>query len=377
MKLYEYMAKERLAGAGIPIPRGRLAKSPEEAAAIAADLGPVAVKAQVLTGGRGKAGGIRMAETPEAARQAASDILGMDIKGYKVESVYIEEKLTIDREFYLSVAVDSSAKKPLIIASAHGGVNIEDVPEKEIVRLHVSMQWGVKPYVGKVIARQLGMTGQQIRAFSDLLIKVYSVFRSHDAELVEINPLALIGDRLVAADARLNVDDDALFRHQDLPRVSEATLLEQRIREIGLNYVELDGDIAVMANGAGITMATLDVLQKYGGRPMNFLDAGGGASSEPMAKALEVLVSTNPKAIFINIFGGITRCDDVAQAIISARESVGIPMPLVVRLMGTNEELGVQMLAAAGIHAFKSMEEAAVEAVRVAAGRGWQVGDHR
>lgn len=367
MKLYEYMAKEVLAGAGVPVPRGHLALTPAEAEAAARELGPVAVKAQVLVGGRGKAGGIRLVETPAEARRAAEAILGMSIKGCAVEKVYVEEKLAIDRELYLSVTVDASAKKPLVIASASGGVNIEDVPEKEIVRQHIPVQWGLLPYVGREIARRLGLAGNLLKGFSDLLTRLYSVFTSYDAELVEVNPLAVVGDRFVAADARLNVDDDALFRHPDLPRVSEATPLEQRVRELGLNYVQLDGDIAVMANGAGITMATLDVLQHYGGRPMNFLDAGGGAAAEPMAKALEVLVSTGPKVIFINIFGGITRCDDVAQAIISARETVGIPMPLVVRLVGTNEEQGVRMLAAAGIRAFRSMDEAAAEAVRLAA----------
>lgn len=367
VKLYEYMAKEVLARAGVPVPRGRLVLTPQEAEDVARELGPVAVKAQVLVGGRGKAGGIKLAQTPEEARQAAAAILGMDIKGYTVERVYVEERLAIDRELYLSVTVDASAKKPLVIASALGGMNIEEVPEKEIVRQHIPVQWGILPYMGREIARRLGLTGTPMKTFSELLTKLYTVFTTYDAELVEVNPVAMIGERLVAADARLNVDDDALFRHPNLPRVSEATPLEQRVRELGLNYVQLDGDIAVMANGAGITMATLDVLQHYGGRPMNFLDAGGGAAAEPMAKALEVLVSTGPKVIFINIFGGITRCDDVAQAIISARERVGIPMPLVVRLVGTNEEQGVRMLAAAGIRAFRSMDEAAAEAVRLAA----------
>ncbi len=368
MKLYEYLAKEVLSQKGIPVPPGRLARTPDEAAAAARELGPVAVKAQVLVGGRGKAGGIRLADNPEEARRAAADILGMTIRGYRVESVYVEQKLAIDREFYLAVTVDAGAKKPLVIASARGGVDIEEVPEKEIVRLHVPPQWGLMPYAARELARRLGLAGPVAREVVEIAIKLYEIFREYDAELVEINPLAVCAGCVVAADARLNVDDDALFRHPQLPRVVDATPLERRVRELGLAFVELDGDIAVMANGAGITMATLDVLQRFGGRPMNFLDVGGGAAAEPMARALEVLVSTRPRVILINIFGGITRCDDVAQAIITARDTVGIPMPLVVRLAGTNVDRAVAMLEERGISAFNSMEDAAARAVALAAG---------
>ncbi len=375
MKLYEYMAKGVLASYGVPVPAGRVADSPEAAAGAAGEFGPVAVKAQVLVGGRGKAGGIRLAETPEQAREAAAAILGMNLKGYTVEKVYVEQKLAIERELYLSIAIDAAAKKPLVIASAHGGMNIEDVPEKDIVRQHIPIRWGLMPFHTRELARRLGLTGDLARQFGDMVLKLFTVFRRTDAELVEVNPLAVCRDaaapgglRLVAADARLNVDDDALFRHPDLPRTVEASPVERRVRELGLAYVELEGDIAVMANGAGITMATLDVLQHYGGRPMNFLDAGGGAAAEPMAKALEVLVSTGPKVIFVNIFGGITRCDEVARAILAARDAVGIPMPLVVRLVGTNEEEGVRLLADQGIQAFRSMDEAARRAVSLAGG---------
>lgn len=375
MKLYEHMAKGVLASYGIPVPRGRLCRSPEEAARVAADIGPVAIKAQVLVGGRGKAGGIRLATTPEEAGAAAQAILGMNLKGYTVHEVYVEEKLEIQQEFYISIAVDPSAKRPLVIASAQGGVNIEDVPAKEIVRLHIPVRWGLMPFATRELARRLGLTGPVARQFSEIALKLFTVFRRYDAELVEVNPLVLVGDSLKAADARLNVDDDALFRHPDLPRVREATELERRVRELGLSFVELDGNIAVMANGAGITMATLDTLQHFGGQPMNFLDAGGGAAAEPMADALEALVSTGPRVILINIFGGITRCDEVARAILAARERVGIPMPLVVRLVGTNEAQGVELLSEHGIRAFRSMEEAARHAVAQAqalAGAGTQ-----
>ncbi|MBX5464622.1 MAG: ADP-forming succinate--CoA ligase subunit beta [Clostridia bacterium] len=358
MKLYEYMAKDVLRENGLPVPPGRLARTPEEAEAAARVLGPCVIKAQVLVGGRGKAGGVKPAHTPEEARTRASEILGMNLKGYVVESVYVESMLGIDQEFYLGITMDNAGKRPLLIASASGGMEIEEVPERAIVRQPIPVEWGLMPYATRWVANRLGLSGGLARQFGEIALKLYDIFHRYDAELVEINPLVRTGDRLVAADARLNVDDDALYRHPELPRTSEATELERRVRELGLAYVELDGDIAVMANGAGITMATLDVLQRYGGRPMNFLDAGGGASAEPMAEALKVLVSTRPKAIFINIFGGITRCDDVAQAVITARREVGISMPMVVRLVGTNEEKGVEMLRGEGIQAYRSMEEA-------------------
>ncbi|HEY8450025.1 MAG TPA: ADP-forming succinate--CoA ligase subunit beta [Bacillota bacterium] len=368
MKLFEFMAKDVFRQADIPVPRGRVARTPDEAATIAAELGEVAVKAQVLAGGRGKAGGIKFAATPDEARQRAAELLGSQIQGYTVEQVLVEEKLKIEAELYVAVTFDAGSGRPLIIASARGGVNIEEVPERDIVKRPVDIKWGLEPYAARAIASRLELRPELVRPFSDVLVKLYRLFRRHDAELVEINPLVVTGGRLVAADGRFNVDDEALFRQPDLPRVSEATPLEQRVREIGLSYVELDGEIAVMANGAGITMATIDVLARYGGRAMNFLDAGGGAAVEPMAKAIGVLVSTRPKAILVNIFGGITRCDDVARAILAVKEQQGIPVPLVVRLVGTNEEEGVRLLQEAGIQAYRSMDEAAERVVALAKG---------
>ncbi|MBX6722704.1 MAG: ADP-forming succinate--CoA ligase subunit beta, partial [Dactylosporangium sp.] len=306
------------------------------------------------------------ADTPEAARAAAQAILGMDLKGYTVESVYCEAKLDITKELYLGIAVDAAAKKPVVITSASGGMDIEEVPEKAIVRMHVPVPWGLQPFMAHQLARRVGLSGNLARQYADIVCKLWKVFDTKDAELAEINPLAVSGDRVVAADARLNVDDEALFRHPELPRVSEATPLEAKVRELGLAFVQLDGDIAVMANGAGITMGTLDALKKYGGSPMNFLDAGGGSASGPTAKALALLVETGPKAVLINIFGGITRCDEVAKAIVQVKREVGIPMPLVVRLVGTNEEEGRAILEAEGIHAFRSMDEAAARVVQLA-----------
>jgi succinyl-CoA synthetase beta subunit len=366
VKLYEYLAKQVLAEAGVPIPPGRVVDRPEEAREAVAAIGPAALKAQVLVGGRGKAGGIKFAETPEEAPAVAASILGMNLKGYVVERLYAEAKLAIERELYISVTTDRAARKPLVMVSAQGGMEIEDVDDRAILRRHVDPRVGVLPYFGREIAHDLGLQGAVFREMADLVERLYRVYVAYDAELVEINPLAVVNGHLVAADARLNIDDSALYRHQNLPTVVEGSDTERRVREIGLAFVELDGDIAVMANGAGMAMATLDAIQHFGGRPMNFLDAGGGASVEPMAEALGVLVSMHPKVIFVNIFGGITRCDDVANAILTVKRTRGIPVPLVVRLSGTNEEAGVRLLTEAGIPAHAQMATAAEEAVRLA-----------
>jgi succinyl-CoA synthetase beta subunit len=371
MKLYEYLAKGVLRESGIPVAPGDVADTPAQARAVAERIGEAAVKAQVLVGGRGKAGGIKFGRTPDEVEAAAKAILGMDLKGYTVERVYVEGKLDVERELYVSVSTDRAAKKPLIMASAKGGVEIEEVADEDIVRRHVDITVGAYPYVGREIALAMGLGGKTAGQFADIVARLYDIYRRYDAELVEINPLVIRPDQsIVAADARLNVDEAAEYRHPDLPVVEEGTERELRVREIGLAYVELDGDIAIMANGAGMAMATLDAIQFYGGRPANFLDAGGGASVEPTAQALEVLVSMHPKAIFINIFGGITRCDDVARALLQVRDTRGIPVPLVVRLAGTNEEAGVDMLRDAGIDAYRDMGPAAEKAVALAGGRG-------
>ncbi len=371
MKLYEYLAKSFLAEAGVPIPKGKLAVTSDEAAAACAEIGPCAIKAQVLVGGRGKAGGIKLANTPEEAQTRASEILGMDLKGYIVDKVWVEQQLKIDRELYVSITVDGQTKLPLVIASAHGGVNIEEVEEKYIIKKNIDITTGLLPFHGREIARQMGLTGDLAKQFAGILANMYKAFRKFDAELVEINPLAVVGDKIVAADSRLNVEDDALFRHKDLPVVEEGTPLELKVRATGLAFVQLDGDIAIMANGAGMAMGTLDALSHYGGRPANFLDAGGGASMEPTAQAIRFLLETNPKAILINIFGGITRCDEVAKAILAVKQSeAGIPVPLVVRLVGTNDEAGRKLLADAGITAYTDMGEAARVTVTLAYGKG-------
>ncbi len=370
MKLFEYMAKEVFARHGIPVPPGRVVASPQEAAQVCSELGEVAIKVQILAGGRGKAGGIRFAASPAEAESLAADLLGREVRGLVVDRLLVEKKLAIDQEFYLAVAVDGAARRPVIIASTQGGVNIEEVPEKLLVKRHVDPAWGLHPYRTRQIGRRLDLEGAVARQFSDILLKLYQVFTGSDAELAEINPLVLQKDgRLVAADGRLNLDDDALYRHPDLPRVAEGSEVERRAQEAGLSYVELDGDIAVMANGAGITMATLDIIQHFGGRPANFLDAGGGAGVEPMAQAIELLLSRSPKALLVNIFGGITRCDDVARAIVKvATARGGLGVPAVVRLVGTNEQEGVSILREHSLEAYSAMAEAAAAVVKAAAG---------
>lgn len=366
MKQYEYLAKGVLKDAGIPVPPGQVVDTPAEARAAVAALGPLALKAQVLVGGRGKAGGIRFVTSPDEAETVAREMLGMDLKGYRVDRLYGESKLEIEREIYVSVTTDRNKKVPLVMASASGGVEIEEIDDSLIVRKWVDPRVGVLPYFGRELAQSVGLSGSLAGEFAQVVAKLHQIYQTKDAELVEINPLAVVGGHIMAADARLNIDDSALYRHPELTKVEEGSALELQVHEIGLAYVELDGDIAVMANGAGMAMATLDAIQHFGGRPANFLDAGGGASVEPTAQALAVLVAMKPKAIFINIFGGITRCDDVAKAIVQVKRRDGIPVPLVVRLVGTNEEAGVRLLEAEGISAFSQMAEAAEHVVRLA-----------
>ena len=367
MKLFEYMGKELFAGYGLAVPRGSMATGPDEAASVAAGIGgEVVVKSQILSGKRGKGGGIKFASDPAQARQAAAAILGSTVQGLKVEMVLVEEKLSIDRELYLAITVDGSARKPVLIASASGGMDIEEVPEEDIVKYYIDPFIGLAPYAAREITRRLGLSGNQAKEMHGLLPTLYKIFLEKDAELVEINPLVISGDRLVAADAKVTIDDEALFRQQSLPRVEERTVAEQKAHALGLSYVELEGNIAVMANGAGITMGTLDTLQHYGGRPANFLDAGGGTGMEGTAKALEILLETNPRVILINIFGGITRCDDVANALVKVKNEIGIPVPVVIRLVGTNEEIGVGILKENGFEAYRSMSEAAAKAVEIA-----------
>lgn len=368
MKLYEYMGKELFKKYNIPIPTGQVFYSVSGVEEWTVQLGTVVIKSQVLSGGRGKDDGIKFASNPEDARKWAQQLLAKEVKGEPVQSVLVEEKLAIDQEYYLAVTVDGMEKKPIIIASAAGGMDIESVPDEQLIKVPVDVSIGVQPYLGREIARQLGLAPKLYKKFAELLVNLYRLFREYDCELVEINPLANCGEQLIAADAKVTVDDDAAFRYPtDLPRVDERSLREKQAAEIGISYVELDGNIAVMANGAGITMATLDILKHYGGRPRNFMDAGGGAGMEATAKALEILLSTNPRAILVNIFGGITRCNDVANAFKQVQQLYGIPVPLVIRLVGTNEQQGVEILKSQGIDSFRTIHEAVAKVIEVAA----------
>jgi succinyl-CoA synthetase beta subunit len=361
------MGKELFTGFGITVPRGKMITTSDEAAAVAAEIGgEIVVKSQILSGKRGKGGGIKFAANPEEAKQAAGQILGTTVQGLKVEMLLVEEKLKIDQEFYLAITIDGAARRPVIIASAHGGMDIEEVADEHIVKQHVDVSIGVQPYLAREVSRKLGLRGSIYKEFNHLLPLLYKMFREKDAELVEINPLVVSGERLIAADSKVTIDDEALFRHKELPYVDERTEFERKAHEIGISYVQLEGNIAVMANGAGITMGTLDTIQHYGGAPANFMDAGGGTGMEGTAKALEILLGNNPRVILINIFGGITRCDDVANALVKVKNNIGIPVPVVIRLVGTNEEQGVQILKENGFDAYKMMHEAAAKAVEIA-----------
>lgn len=367
MKLFEYIGKGILSGYGIKVPQGKLAVTPSEAKAAAREInGPVVVKSQILSGKRGKGGGIMFASNPEQAYEAAEKMLGSNIVGLTVDSVLIEEKITIDDELYIAITVDSSVKMPVLIASTSGGMDIEEVSESKIVKHHIDILLGLQPYTTREISRRLGLSGTVAKEFNKLLISLYQLFRERDIELVEINPLVISGELLIACDAKIIIDEDALFRQNDLPYVEERNDLELRAHAIGLSYIQLDGDIAVMANGAGITMATLDTIIHYGGKPANFLDAGGGTGVEATAKALDLLLETNPKAILINIFGGITRCDDVANALARFKNERKINVPVIIRLVGTNEELGIKILKENGYDSYKMMHEAAAKAVDLA-----------
>ena len=365
MKLYEYLGKQLFARYGIAIPKGQMVETPGEAAEAAAEYGEAVVKSQVLTGKRGKAGGIAFVSSPDQARQEAARLLAMEIQGLPVEKLLVEEKISIDQELYLAITVDGASRSPILLVSLDGGMEVEEVPAERMLRWPVNVNLGLQPYAIREICRRLGIGGGLQKQMLELVPRLYRLFRELDAELVEINPLALCGSGLIAADAKVTIDEDALYRHKELPRITEKTALELRAEELGLAFVELGGESAVMANGAGITMATLDMVQHYGGTPANFLDMGGGADLERTANALELLLATNPRAILINIFGGITRCDVVAEAFAQVKESRGVDLPVSFRLVGTNEEEGRAVLERMGISAFHSTEEAVRHAVEI------------
>jgi succinyl-CoA synthetase beta subunit len=380
MDLYEYQGKQLFAQFGIPVSEGRLAATPEEARAAAEELaGPVVVKAQVLTGGRGKAGGVKLAEDPDDAEAKARDIIGLDIRGHVVERVWIETASDIAKEYYLSVTFDRGAKKPLFMFTTQGGVEIEEVAANDpdaLVRLHVDPLEGFQPWVARRLVYGAGIDdpGEQ-KQIADIVGKLYRCFVESDAMLAEINPLIVTPEGEVKAlDSKFTVDDSALYRHPaiaELRDTSAADPLEAFAREKGVTYVKLDGSVGILGNGAGLSMSTVDVVVVAGGRPANFCDLGGGGSAEGVVDALEVITrDPQVRSIFFNIFGGITRCDEVARGILEALDRLTIDAPIVVRLDGTNAEEGRRILAEAArpnVHVAETMLDAARQAVELAA----------
>jgi len=375
VKLAEWRGKELFRKYGVPLPRGSVARSAAEAESLAREglvPLPCVVKAQVLAGGRGKGGAVRFALTPEGARAAAEAILGLDFKGEKVRELLLEEKLTIARELYLSLTLDRSARVPILIASARGGVEIESVDDVDIERIPVHPFPGIAAYEKRRIARTLGLTAAPAQALDRLLDALWKLFQHEDAELVEINPLAVVGDGLVAVDAKVIIEDDAAFRHPEYSEIrDDRTPLEEIAREKDIAFVQLDGNIGVIANGAGLTMATLDVLQEFGGRPGVFLDLGGTDDPRKVTEAFLLMALAKPKAVFLNIFGGVTRCDTVAKGLVEAMKRVPAShrFPLVARIRGNNEKEGIEILRGAGIIAIPTLRESAQAVIAAAGGK--------
>ena len=378
MKLHEYQSKRLFARCGVPIPQGGVAGSPEEARQIASRLGgKVVVKAQVLVGGRGKAGGIQLANDADEAGRLAGQILGMKIKGLLVKKVLIDQAADIQREIYLGVVLDRAARRPVMMASSEGGVEIEEVarttPEK-IARTTIDPFLGLQDYQARNLAMAMGLGRENIRGFSRIARGLYDAYVSCDASLAEINPLVVTGDgQLLAVDGKMVLDDNALYRHPDLAEMrdlSEEAPAEREARKYGINYVKLDGEIGCMVNGAGLAMATMDIIRLAGSLPANFLDIGGGAKADKVAAALRIILSDpNVKAVLFNIFGGITRCDEVAKGILEALKEVPTGVPMVARLVGTNEKEGRVLLAEAKMQTASTLFEAADLAVKAAAGK--------
>lgn len=376
MKLFEYEAKNILAKYGVPVPQGGLASDPHQSREVAARLKmPVAVKAQVLVAGRGKAGGILFASSVEETERTAEKLLNMQIKGIPVKSVWVEEKIQVKRELYFGLTTDRFRQQYVAIASGVGGMDIEEVASKtpeRVIATPINPNFGFHPFQARQIAKRMGYSGTQISELGRIIEKLYLVGMDYDTELIEMNPLVETSDgKFLAADARMIIDDNALFRHQEYRKKlleGESELSPQEVEAVknDLAYVKLEGNIGVIGNGAGLVMATLDTIQYYGGKPANFLDVGGGAPSEKTTLALKIVLSdAKVRVLFINILGGITRCDEVAKGILEAKEKVGVTKPLVIRLMGTNEEEGKRILTEAGIDVLESMEEAAQRAVEI------------
>ena len=378
MDLYEHQGKELFAQAGIPVAQGGVAFTPDEARAAAEDLGGrVVVKAQVLTGGRGKAGGVKVVDGPGPAQEAAGAILGLDIKGHVTRRLLVEQAVAIAAEYYFSITFDRAAKMPLLMLTTMGGMDVEAVAEhhpEALARLHVDPALGYRGFHGQRLMSMAGVPVEERKALAPLLAALYGVFAERDCMLVEVNPLVRLEDgSFLAADAKVTVDDNALFRHPDVEAMRDlaaADPQEQAAREADLAYVKLDGDVGILGNGAGLVMSTVDVIAQVGGRPANFCDVGGGASAEKIATALGIVLSDDKvRSVLFNIFGGITRGDEVAKGLLGALEQTAVRAPIVVRLDGTNAAEGRALLAAAArpeITVEETMLAAAETAVRLA-----------
>src|SRR3954470_9777194 len=375
MDLLEYQGKQLFAKHGVTVPEGRPAASVPEAVEAAESLGyPVVIKAQVLIGGRGKAGGIKLAKDREEAEEHATAILGMDIRGLTVHELYVEKASEIDEEYYAAIVFDRSAKKPMVMLSRMGGMDVEDADPEAMRMLHVDPLLGIQDFHGRRLAFESGIAEDVIRPVGAMLAKLYDVFVREDATLVEVNPLLITKSReVVALDAKVTVDDNALFRHPDVAEMRDLSAedpQERMAHERGLTYVKLDGNVGILGNGAGLVMSTLDVVAQAGGTPANFLDAGGGSKAEAITSAVEVILSDEKvKAVLFNIFGGITRCDEVAQGLIEAFAQIKPDVPFVVRLDGTNDQEGRALLAEANlpnVHTEATMLGAAEKVVELA-----------
>tara|TARA_Y100000817_G_scaffold314913_1_gene315990 strand:- start:1310 stop:2467 length:1158 start_codon:yes stop_codon:yes gene_type:complete len=378
VKLHEYQAKDIFLKYGIPVPKGQVATTSSQAATATFDIGePVVVKAQVHAGGRGKAGGVKLVKSPGEAESFASNLLKSNLvtyqtgpEGVPVNSVLVEEAINISEEFYLGMVIDGSSKGVVAIASKEGGVNIEEVAEKtpeKIITIPIDPVLGLQPFQGRKIAYALGLNQENIRKTADLIQKLYAVFIDNDATLIEINPLVLTSDnQILAADAKLDIDDDSIFRHQEIKNISDISqedTLEVEARDFDINYVKLDGNIGCIVNGAGLAMATMDVASSAGASPANFLDIGGGATEEKVAKALSLVLSdNNVTAVLVNLFGGILRCDIAARGFVMCiEESQNFNIPLIVRMLGTNAEEGIEILKNSNLNVsfVDTLEEAA------------------
>ncbi len=377
MKIHEYQARELFRAGGLPVPEGHVVDEPDEAERVARELGTrVVVKAQVLVGGRGKAGGVKLADTPEDARARADEILGMDIKGETVRRVLVAPAVDIATEIYVGVVMDRARQRPLIMASAEGGVEIEVTAKEKpeaIKRLHVDPLYGVMSYAARNLAMELHDDPKIARRIASVIEALYGVYDRVDASLAEINPLVVTtSGEVLAIDAKVNIDDNALYRHGDIEAMRDLDAEdpgEVKAREAGLSFVHLDGSVGCIVNGAGLAMATMDLVKHYGGEPANFLDIGGSSRPDKVITALEIILRDRKvRSILFNIFGGITRCDDVARGLLQAFEQMHLELPVVVRLTGTNEAEAREILAQMpSLHTAETMDDAVRRAIELAA----------